>query len=392
MLSCPSSSDPPSLGYLPLPEAEETVPKREEKWPISSVVKEEMGGKMEGSLRPKTGPAPSILSKSILPCSSGYLPLPEKDETILKREEKWVDTSAISKKASSVARHSPSTLAAPTLLNDLPAEPSSTQPSASKTESLSVSQCSPMLKTAPMLSNPMPTVPLHPLGFQPLLEGDKTAFKTEERQLVESAVSKSTMSVLRHSPMLRTVPALPKAKHASVTQAAHSVLCGNKPKPASFMQATPFILHGMETKAASTTVPNGDRPKPARLPQALSLTCCRVKPPIPADAKGKYIEAARGQPRAPRPSAAFGQRCWSSPSMSLKVDAARRLVSTYIVSKDTTSGGQHTLRARTALTLSRPLPAHPSTVVSCPVLMRIGPERQNVKIVNKDSGTDLPVL
>jgi hypothetical protein len=127
MLSYPSSSGPPSLGYLPSPEAEETVPKREEKWLISSVVKEEMGGKREDS--PTIG-TPSTLSKHLpsVPRSSGSLSSPGNDETVPKREEKWLVSTAARKVTTSIMRCSPSSRAAPKLHNtSLPASPSLTQ-------------------------------------------------------------------------------------------------------------------------------------------------------------------------------------------------------------------------------------------------------------------------
>jgi hypothetical protein len=91
----------------------------------------------------------------------------------------------------------------------------------------------------------------------------------------------------------RQFPALPKAKHASVTQAARSVLAGIS-RTCRFHAGYPFILHGMETKAASTTVPNGDRPEPALFATGSFLTCRGVKPIAPAVVKGEYTETARG--------------------------------------------------------------------------------------------------
>jgi hypothetical protein len=165
--------------------------------------------------RSRTGPVPSGPSRIVPPRPSEYSPLPKRDEAIPKREEKWLVSSAIGKCITGIVRGSPSCQTAPTMLYSTSASSSSRRLSASKTESPSIVQRSSMLKTAPTLSSwssPTPNIRPCPSGSSSLPEGDKTSFKMEERQLDKTAVSQNMTSVERHSFSHQEAPMLPRSK------------------------------------------------------------------------------------------------------------------------------------------------------------------------------------
>jgi hypothetical protein len=166
-------------------------------------------------------------------------------------------------------------------------------PPTNKTGKLDILRRSSMIEIAPTLSNPLLCIRLHPSGSFPLPEGDEPRFKMEERQLNDTAVSKSKTSITRCSPSPQAVPTLPKAENVGLIQAARSVPCGNKSKPAGFTQVIPSVPCGTRPMVA---VSNGDKPKPASFTQAPSLSRRRVDPIVPADVKGEHTETAREQP------------------------------------------------------------------------------------------------
>jgi hypothetical protein len=331
-----------------------------------------------------------MLSKSLPPALTRSLrssPVLEGDKYVPKREERRLVSTAISKNITGVVRRTPHSQVAPALPKATPAIPSSAQPSANKVRNPSMVHCSSMLKTAPTLSSPLPCIRPRPSGSSPLPKGDKTKFKTEERWLVDTAISKITTSIFKHLPSLQAVPALAKAKCVGVTQAARSILCGNKSEPAGFKQVIASVPQGTRPMAA---VSSGNRPEFAHSPQALTLTCRGVKTFEPADVKGEHTETAQEQSHAHRPGVAFSQCCLCPSSTSKEADTAKRHVSISVVSKNTSSKGQHSPGAKTALMLSKPLPARLMRAVSCPTPTRIGPRQQVNNVVKKESRTDLP--
>jgi hypothetical protein len=302
----------------------------------------------------------SVLSKYLPPALMRSLrssPVLEGDKYVPKREERWLVSTAVSKNITGVVRCTPHSQVAPALPKATPASPLSTRstyPTANKIGSSSVVHHLSMLRTAPTLSNLSPCVHPCPSGPSPLPEGDKTSFKTEERQLHKTAVSKNMTSVARHSPSPWAAPALPKAERVGVKQAARSILSGNQPEP-------------------------------ARSPQNLSFTHHGVKPIAPVVVKGEYMKTAHEQSHAPRPNAVPRRIASGPPTLGLKVMADTRWCSaTNIISKSLMRSSQHSPEAQTAPMLSKLLPSRPLRAISCPVPMRIRPIRQVNNAVKKD--------
>jgi hypothetical protein len=97
---------------------------------------------------------------------------------------------------------------------------------------LSMSRSSPMLETALVLSTPLLPALLLLLKSLPSLEEGDNDSETEERQLVDAAVSKIDMSVVRYSSMFHAAAVLPQSTSASRTQPVPHVPCSSMPKPA----------------------------------------------------------------------------------------------------------------------------------------------------------------
>jgi hypothetical protein len=97
-----------------------------------------------------------------------------------------------------------------------------------------------------MLSSlPLPIL-LLPSRLLLLLEEGTAVSEVEERQLVSTAIDKTTMSATRHLLMSRTAHMLLESKPASVIWPVPPVPGGNTPKPACSLQAIVLARHGLK--------------------------------------------------------------------------------------------------------------------------------------------------
>jgi hypothetical protein len=193
--------------------------------------------------------------------------------------------------------------------------------------SRSVSMHSPLSETALVLSDSPPSTCSHLSGSFPQFKGNKTPLKTEERQLVKTAVSKMETSGSQHSRISLAAPVLPKPKPACVRQAKPSMPCGNKIESARSLQAIPFVHR-------------------------------ENKPTTSAGRDRMHTETTHEQSHVPRSSLnmALPRRISSAWSPNLRTDVPQRHSPVKVVSKSPMSGGQYAPRNQTALTLSKTQP------------------------------------
>jgi hypothetical protein len=205
-----------------------------------------------------------------------------------------------------------------------------------------MSQYSPVLETAPTLSSPLlPVISLLPSWPSLSFVEDETVSETEERQPVNTDVSKVNASIARCSPMFSAASALPKSKPDPL------VPNGNATRHAHSQQATPSAPPGIEA-----------------------------------------IRPAVRDKRQPYPNAA-SSRCISSfPLSSLKTDIAEQHISVSVAAEDrrkVSSPG-----ARTAPTPSRPSPAHSTQAHSFSSLLGKDPKRHVKDVVKEETREEPP--
>jgi hypothetical protein len=198
---------------------------------------------------------------------------------------------------------------------------------------------SPIFETMLLMSRPLPFSLPRPLGPSLPPEEVEAISKVEEKQPVDTAVSKVATSVVRCSLMSQAASAPPKSKPTGLIQSVSSIPGGYAPKLAHSQQVAPCARPG-------------------------------IKPWVVRDKM--LTETANKQPHVACPDAAPPGGIPSSWVLSSRTDASKRHNAVSVVAED--KGSVPLPGARTVPTMSEPSPVHPTQAHSIS-LIRKEPKR-----------------